>query len=95
MILTGENLKGKFERAKDMPQLKREIIKRTFDYVSRKPYNQWWKYSTTFHYDGHEYELEIEAKMDNQVFTYRHMHIAHKTIEIDIDDMIRQGLMND
>lgn len=84
---------NKFERIKDVPKLKAEIISYLFDYVSRKPRDQWYSYKGEFKYDGHEYNLECECKWDNQVFTYRNMFIEHKQVEIDIEDMMAKGLI--
>jgi len=85
--------KEKFERIKQMPKLKQEIISYLFDQVARKPINRWWQYKGEFRYDGKDYNLECECKMDNQVFTFRNLYIEHKQVVIDIDDMIKQGLI--
>ncbi len=77
--------KMKFERVKQMPRLKREIISYLFDFVARKETGKWWKYNGTFKYDGQEYDLECECQYDNQMFTYRNMHIQYKQEIIDLD----------
>jgi hypothetical protein len=84
----------KFERMKSMPPIKREIISYLFDYVAKKPQDRWYKYKGEFKYDGKEYLLEAECRMDNQVFTYRNMIIEHKQVVIDIDEMVQKGLIH-
>lgn len=83
----------KFERIAQMPRLKAEIISYLFDFVARKDREQWWQYKGEFKYDGESYDLECQCKWDNQVFTYRNLIISRKQIEIDINDMIEQGLI--
>jgi hypothetical protein len=85
--------KLKFERMKQLPRLKQEIISYLFDFVARKPRDQWWRYKGEFKYDGKEYELECDCKYDNQMFSYRNLHIAHKQEVIDVDDLAKQGLL--
>ena len=85
--------KLKFERVKDMPRLKQEIISYLFDFVARKPYGQWWKYKGEFKYEGQEYNLECDCMFDQQMFTYRNLFIEHKQVVIDIDDMVKKGLL--
>ena len=82
----------KFERMKAIPKLKQEIISYLFDFVARKPRDQWWQYKGEFKYDGNEYDLECDCKWDNQVFTYRNMHISHKQQIIDVEDVMRLEL---
>lgn len=89
-----DNDKMKYERVKAMCPLKREIISYLFDYVSRKKEGYWWSYKGTFNYEGKEYDLECDCKCDNQVFTYRNLHIQHKQQVIDIEEMVREGLLN-
>jgi len=84
----------KFERVKDMPKLKQEIISYLFDYVARKNDGRWYAYKGVFKYDNHEYNIECECKMDNQMFTYKNLFIEHKQVEIDIDEMVRKGMLN-
>lgn len=84
----------KFEALDSMPLIKREIISHLFDFVSRKKQNQWWHYKGEFKYDGKEYLLECDCKMDNQNFTYRNLMIEHKQVVIDVNDMIARGLLN-
>jgi hypothetical protein len=85
--------KMKFERSKDMCPLKKEIISYLFDYVARKPRDQWWSYKGEFKYEGKTYNLECDCKYDNQMFTYKNLHIEHKQEVIDIEDMIAKGLI--
>lgn len=77
--------KMKFERVKSMPRLKREIISYLFDFVARKETNRWWSYKGEFIYEGTTYDLECDCKYDNQMFTYRNMHIQYKQEVIDLD----------
>lgn len=86
--------KMKFERMKELPRLKQEIISYLFDFVARKPHSQWWQYKGEFKYEGEEYNLECECKYDNQMFTYRNLFIEHKQQVIDVDDLVRKGLLN-
>lgn len=83
----------KIERTKDMPQLKREIILKLFDFVSRRKHGQWWKYTGEFIYQGTTYNLECECTYDNQIFTYRNLYIEHKQEVIDVDELVRQGII--
>lgn len=76
--------KMKFERKKDMCKLKREIMVYLFDYVARKPREQWWQYKGDFLYEGRGYNLECECKLDNQMFSYRNLFIEHKQEIIDL-----------
>jgi|GEM_PF-6764222 hypothetical protein len=87
------NDKMKFERMKELPLLKREIISYLFDFVARKPRDQWWKYVGEFKYEGVAYELECECKWDNVMFTYRNLHISFKTEIIDIHELVEKGLI--
>lgn len=82
----------KTERIKDLPRLKAEIISYLFDHVARKLRDRWYKYKGEFHYDGKTYDLECECKWDNQMFTYRHMHISHKQVELDVNDVLEMDL---
>lgn len=75
------------ERFKDIPELKREIIRKLHAYVAGKAYGEWYKYDGEFQYEGNEYELSCECKTDNQIFTYRNLHISHKQKVIDIESM--------
>lgn len=93
MIFTSDD-KMKFERSKDMCALKKEIIMYLFDFVARKPHDQWWQYKGEFQYEGKTYNLECDCKYDNQMFTYRNLHIEHKQQIIDVNEMIRKGLIN-
>lgn len=86
--------KLKFERIKDMPKLKKEIISYLFDFISQKPQNQWWKFKGEFSYEDKTYELECDVRMDNQMFTYRNLFIEHKQVVIDVDEMVKRGLLN-
>lgn len=88
------DLNLKFELTKDMPLIKKEIISHLFDYISTKPFNYWYKYAGEFSYDGVKYNLECECKMDRQMFTYKNLFIEHQQQIIDVDEMIRKGLIN-
>jgi hypothetical protein len=83
----------KFERTKEMCHLKREIICYLFDYVSRKKEGYWWHYKGEFNYQGKDYNLECDCKCDGTMFTYRNLHIEHKQVEINIDEMVKEGLL--
>jgi hypothetical protein len=85
--------KMKVERITTMCNLKREIMSYLFEFVSRKKEGRWWKYKGEFIYDGKTYNLECECKYDNSFFTYRNLHIEHKQVVIDIDEMVRDGLL--
>lgn len=89
-----EDRRGKFERTKQMCPLKQEIISYLFDYVARHPRGQWYRYKGDFNFDGKSYELECDCMWDNEMFSYRNMHISHKQIEIDVDELVREGLLN-
>lgn len=82
----------KVERFKDIPYLKKDIIRYLFAQMENKARNRWWQYKGNFIYDGVTYNLECECKWDNEVFTYRHMFIEHEQKVIDITDM--PGIMN-
>lgn len=89
------NSRPKVERVAEMAPIKRELIQRLFDFLDRKKdSDKWWKYSGTFIYDSREYEFEVECRMDNDMLTYRDMHIAYKTVEIDIAELESRGLLN-
>ena len=83
----------KFECIKSMPKLKAEIIRYLFDFVGRKPHNEWYQYKGQFNYEGETYELECKCKWDNQMFTYRDLFIERKQIVIDMDEMVRHGIV--
>lgn len=80
--------KEKLERVSSMPKLKAEIIGYLFDFVTTKSRDQWWKYKGEFQYEGRDYDLECECKWDNEMFTYRNMHIGYKTIILDVEDVL-------
>lgn len=84
----------KFERVKTMPRLKQEIIGHLFDFLSRKRFGDWYKFNGEFKFDGVVYNIECECKMDNQMFTYKNLYIEHKQQIIDVDQMIKEGLLN-
>lgn len=84
---------NKLSSFKEEPLLKKEIIVYLFDHISRKTYGQWYKYKGEFKYEGQEYNLECECKMDNEIFTYKNLFIEHKQVVIDIDDMVARGLI--
>jgi len=86
--------KKTLERMKSMPKLKQEIISYLFDFVSRKQGDRWWQYKGEFKYDGAEYNLECEVRMDNQMFTYRNLYIEHKQRIIDVDDLVNKGIIH-
>lgn len=81
------------DNLREYPQLKKEIISYLFDYLSRKNYDQWYKYSGSFFYEGKEYDLECECRLDRQIFSYRNLHIAHKTEIIDIDQLVKDKVL--
>jgi hypothetical protein len=82
------------ERIKNMPVIKRQIISYLFDYVSRKKHDTWWRYKGEFQYEGISYDLECDCKYDNQIFTYRNMHIQYKQQVIDLEADENQYLVN-
>lgn len=83
------------ERMADMPQIKRELIQRMYDFLKDKRRSEvWWQYKGSFIYDSREYEFECDVRMDETMLTYRNMHLSHKTIEVDIEDMEAKGLLN-
>jgi len=85
----------KIERIDDMPQIKRELIAKLYDFLKNKRDSyKWWQYKGSFMYEGREYEFECEVRMDNEMLTYRKMHLAYKTIEVDIAEMESRGLLN-
>ena len=85
----------KTERLREIQEIKREIILHMFEYLSRqKYYDVWYKYKGEFRYEGNEYTVECEVKMDNQMFTYKNLFIDQKQIIIDVHDMARRGLLN-
>jgi hypothetical protein len=87
--------KIKFERIKDMAPIKREIIRKIFEYLDRKRNSdQWWQYKGEFKYEDKEYTLEVEARLDNHMLSYRNLFIEYKQVVIDIDDMVSKGLLN-
>lgn len=92
MILTETN-RIKIERLKEFPQLKKEIVSYLFDAMGRKPQNQWHNYKGEFRYDGQAYDLECDCKLDNQIFSFKNMHISYKQQVIDIDDWVRKGML--
>jgi hypothetical protein len=66
-----------------------------FKFLERKPNSdQWWHYKGEFNYDGKDYVLEVDARMDNQMLTYRNMFIEFKQVTIDLDEMAARGLLN-
>jgi hypothetical protein len=92
MIFTNDD-KMKFERVKSMPRLKREIISYLFDYIVRKGTDQWWNYKGEFIYDGTTYDLECDCRYDNQMFTYRNLHIQYKQEVINLEAPENQYLI--
>lgn len=85
----------KVERMADMPQIKQQLIQRMYNFLKdKRDSDDWWKYRGTFKYENQEYEFDCEVRMDNQMLTYRKLHLAFKTVEIDIADMERKGLLN-
>ena len=84
----------KTERIADMPQIKRELIARMFNFLrDKRDSDDWWKYKGTFVYDSREYEFECEVRMDEAMLTYRKLHLAYKTIEVDITELEARGLI--
>ena len=86
--------KLKFERIKDMPVIKRQIVKHLFDFLKRKRSDMWWFYNGDFKYEGRDYHLECQCRMDNVMLTFRFMHIEYKQVVIDVDAMNKNGLLN-
>lgn len=84
--------KMKFERINQMPLLKREIIGYLFDFVGKKPRDQWWHYKGKFKYEGRTYELECDCKYDNQMFTYRNLFIEHEQVILDVSDVLNVNI---
>ena len=75
--------------------LEQEIIRMIFKFLENKRNSdQWWKYKGEFNYDGKDYVLEVEARMDNHMLTYRNMFIEYKQGVIDVDDLAARGLLN-
>ena len=83
----------KVDRIKEYPLIKKEIISYLFDQMSRKPYDQWYHYKGKFEYEGKRYDLECDCKLDRQIFSYKNLHIAHETEVIDVDELVRQGVI--
>ena len=78
-----------------MPELKQAIVLKLFDFLKNKlNSDQWWKLNCDFSYAGNMYQLEVEARMDNQMLTYRNMHIEHKQVVIDVDEMNQKGMLH-
>ena len=94
MLIINDDKKIKFERLKNMPKLKQEIISYLFDYVARKRPGYWFDYKGEFKYDGVTYNLECKCKMDNQMFTYKDLFIEHKQQIIDVDHLAKDGRLN-
>lgn len=66
-----------------------------FSYLKDKRDSDRWRYfKGEFRYDKNDYVMECDVRMDNQMLTYRNLHIEHKQVEISVDDMIRQGMIN-
>lgn len=83
------------ERIAAMAPIKRELIQRLYAFLKdKRNSDDWWKYNGTFIYDGREYEFSCEVRMDEMMLTYRKLHLAYKTIEVDIADLERKGLLN-
>jgi hypothetical protein len=91
MILNNDT---KFERVNTMPRLKQEIIGHLFEFLSRKRQGDWYKFKGEFKYDGVEYLIECDCSMDNQMFTYKNLLIEHKQQVIEVDELVKQGLLN-
>lgn len=83
------------KRVASMAPIEKELVKRLYDFLKDKRHSDsWWKYQGTFVYDSREYEFECEVMLDGMMLTYRKLHIAYKTIEVDIADLERKGLLN-
>lgn len=83
------------ERIAEMPPIKRELVSRMYDFLKdKRNSDSWWKYKGTFVYDSREYEFECEVRLDETLLTYRKLHLAYKTIEVDVEDFERRGLLN-
>jgi hypothetical protein len=92
MIFTSDD-KMKFERTSEMCQLKKEIISYLHDQMLRKERDRWWTYKGEFKYQGETYNLECDCKLDAMLFSYKNLHIEHKQVVLDIDEMIQRGLI--
>jgi hypothetical protein len=83
----------KFERVKDMPKMKADIVSYLFYFICKKPADQWWQYKGEFEYQGIIYDLECECSHDNEAFIYRNMYISYQQKEIYITDAINKGFV--
>jgi hypothetical protein len=85
----------KIERIREMPELKKEIIKHLWDYLKNKrDSDRWWKFNGKFIFEGKPYVLEAEVRLDNKFLQYRGMLIEHEQQVIEIDDLVAKGFLN-
>ncbi len=85
----------KIERIAEMPHIKRELVQRMYNFLrDKRDSDSWWKYKGTFVYDSREYEFECEVRMDEKMLKYKNLHLAYKTVEVDIAELERQGMLN-
>ena len=85
--ITIEDRRGKVELPKDMPPIKRAIISKLWNYLNnRADSDMWHRYTGDFKYDGETYTVQVEVRLDNVMLTYRHMHIEHKQVIIEIPE---------
>jgi hypothetical protein len=83
------------KRTADMAPIERQLIIRLYNFLKdKRESDSWWKHSGTFVYDSREYEFSCEVRLDQMMLTYRKLHISYKTIEVDIAELERQGLLN-
>jgi len=81
------------EKMKDMPQLKQDIVVFLFDKISNLPRDKWHHFECELKYDDIVYDLSCDCSRDETMFSYRNLNISHKQIVIDVDDMMRRGLL--
>lgn len=85
----------KIKRTVEMAPIERELVKRLYDFLKdKRDSDSWWKYQGTFVYDSREYEFECEVRLDESMLMYRKVHLAYKTIEVDIAEFEKRGLLN-
>lgn len=83
------------EHIREMPTLKQHLLKMLFDDVSGKRHDKrWYDYKKEFMFEGKHYLFEIQYQLDNYFLTFRHFHIEHKQVVIDIHELQDRGLLN-
>lgn len=88
----------KFEKIKEVPLLKRHILLAMWEDVKHvRDDDKWRDYKQEFKFEGKAYVFECQFKIrsikEKLHLTYRHFHIEHKQIILDIDDMVKKGLI--